>query len=112
VGAVTVTANQATRSILLAVPKAALGTPGPGWVFTVALHGQDGFSADQARGFTPTPQDFQFGVCPMVLLTPICGSDPATVPRVTDTITPAGVSQATELDPTAPPVELHGVPIR
>jgi hypothetical protein len=28
-----------------------------------------------------------------------------------DTITPAGVDQATELDPTQPPVELHGVPI-
>ena len=27
------------------------------------LHGQDGFSSDQARGFAPTPQDFQFGVC-------------------------------------------------
>src|SRR5439155_11979919 len=60
-GTVTVTANQATRSILVAVPKSALGTPGTGWVFTVALHGQDGFSPDQARGFAPTPQPFQFG---------------------------------------------------
>ena len=34
-----------------------------GWSFTVVLTGQDGFSADQARGFQPTPQDFQFGVC-------------------------------------------------
>ena len=45
------------------MPKAALGTPGPGWGFTVVLTGQDGFSPDQARGFQPTPQDFQFGVC-------------------------------------------------
>jgi len=111
VGDVTVTANQATTSILLAVPKAVLGTPGPGWVFTVALHGQDGFSADQARGFTPTPQAFQFGVCPIVVLAEICGTDPATVPKVMDTITPPGVSQAAELDPTMPPVELHGVPL-
>jgi glucoamylase len=109
VGDVTVTANQATTSILLAVPKAALGTPGPGWVFTVALHGQDGFSADQARGFAPTPQAFQFGVCPIVVVAEICGTDPATVPKVMDTITPPGVSQAVELDPTMPPVELHGV---
>ena len=38
-------------------------TPGSGWGFTVVLTGQDGFSSDQARGFQPTPQDFQFGVC-------------------------------------------------
>ena len=35
----------------------------PGWKFAVVLHGQDGFSPDQARGFAPTPQHFQFGVC-------------------------------------------------
>jgi glucoamylase len=110
-GDVAVTANQATGSILLAVPKSALGTPGPGWVFTVALHGQDGFSADQARGFTPTPQAFQFGVCPIVITSAICGTDPATVPKVMDTITPPTVSQAAELDPTTPPVELHGVTV-
>ena len=32
------------------------GTVGSGWMFTVALTGQDGFSADQARTFAPTPQ--------------------------------------------------------
>jgi glucoamylase len=110
-GDVAVTANQATRSILVAVPKAALGTPAAGWVFTVALHGQDGFNADQARTFAPTPQEFQFGVCAPGVSSPICAVDPATVPKVMDTITPPGVSQATELDPTAPPVELHGVAI-
>ena len=41
----------------------ASATPGPGWGFTVVLTGQDGFSPDQARGFQPTPQEFQFGVC-------------------------------------------------
>ena len=110
-GDVTVTANQATRSILLAVPKAALGTPGPGWVFTVALHGQDGFSPDQARGFAATPQPFQFGVCPLVLLSPICSANPASVPKVIDTVTPSGVSQAAELNPATPPVQLHGVTV-
>jgi glucoamylase len=110
-GDVRVTANQATASILLAVPKAALGTPGPGWVFTVALHGQDGFSADQARGFRPTPQPFQFGVCPVVMVSDICGTDPAAVPKVMDTVTPPGTSQFTELDPTTTPAQLHGTPL-
>ena len=59
------------------VPKAALGgTPAAGWAFTVVLTGQDGFSADQARGFQPTPQDFQFGVCAPGGSDPLCGVDP------------------------------------
>jgi glucoamylase len=110
-GTVAVTANQATRSILVAVPKAALGQPGTGWVFTVALHGQDGFSPDQARGFATAPQPFQFGVCAPGGTGPICSTDPGTVPKVVDTITPAGVDQAAELDPTGGPVTLHGVPL-
>ena len=57
------TASQASRYITMFVPLAALGTPGPGWSFAVVLHGQDGFSSDQARGFQPTPQAFQFGLC-------------------------------------------------
>jgi len=109
-GSVTVTANQATRSILVAVPKSGLGQPGPGWVFTVALHGQDGFSPDQARGFAPTPQPYLFGLCGPGVSSPICGIDPATAPKVMDTITPAGVDQRLELDPTRGPVALHGVP--
>jgi glucoamylase len=125
-GTATVTANQATRSILIAVPKTALGQPGAGWVFTVVLHGQDGFSGDQARGFAPTPQPFLFGVCAAggtaglsrrldlrsaQTNQSICSADPATVPKVIDTIVPAGVDQATELDPTRGPVLLHGVPV-
>jgi glucoamylase len=110
-GTATVTANQATGSILVAVPKTALGQPGAGWVFTVVLHGQDGFSGDQARAFAPTPQPFQFGVCAPGGTAAICGANPGTVPKVIDTIVPAGVDQATELDPTRGPVLLHGVPI-
>ena len=103
------TANQATRSILASVPKAALGQPGTGLVFTVVLHGQDGFSADQARGFAPTPQPFQFGGCAPGGAAPICSADPATVAKVMDTIPPAGVDEATELAPGAATV--HGVAV-
>jgi len=110
-GTVAVTANQATRSILVSVTKAALGQPGTGWVFTVALHGQDGFSTDQARGFAPTPQPFLFGLCAPGGTSPICGIDPGTAPKVTDTVTPAGVDQAAELNPIPGPATLHGVPV-
>ncbi|HEU4346481.1 MAG TPA: glucodextranase DOMON-like domain-containing protein [Actinoplanes sp.] len=108
-GDVQVAANQATRSILLTVPKAQFGTPSAGWVFTVALHGQDGFSGDQARGFDRTPQAYQFGLCPPGVLGPICMIEPSTAPKVMDTITPPGVTQADVLNPLAPPVELQGV---
>jgi glucoamylase len=40
---------------------------------------------------------------------PICALDPGTVPKVMDTVTPAGVGQSDELDPTKGPVVLHGV---
>ncbi|WP_203921435.1 glucodextranase DOMON-like domain-containing protein [Rugosimonospora africana] len=110
-GTVAVSANQATRSILIAVPEAALGHPAAGWVFTVALHGQDGFSADQARGFSATPQPYLFGLCAPGGTSPVCGIDPASAPKVTDTVTPAGTDQAGELDPTAGTPTLHGVPV-
>jgi carbohydrate-binding DOMON domain-containing protein len=74
--------------------------PGVGWGFSVVLTGQDGFSADQARGFAATAQPFLFGVCAPGGTAPVCSADPATVPKAVDVITPAGVSQATELDPT------------
>jgi glucoamylase len=110
-GTVSVQASQASGFITAVVPLAAFGTPAPGWAFTVVLHGQDGFSPDRARGFQPTPQDFQFGVCAAGGTSPICAADPATVPKAMDVLTPAGVSQAAELDPTAPPVEIAGVPV-
>ena len=94
----------------LILPQSQFGTPGPGWVFTVALTGQDGFSSDQARAFTPTAGDFTFGVCPANdTADSICGVGPSTVPKVIDTITPPGVDQKTELNPTVGPVELQGV---
>jgi glucoamylase len=91
------------------VPKSAFGTVASGWVFTVVLTGQDGFSPDQARSFASTPQAFQFGVCAPGGTSPICAVSPGSVPKVMDTITPAGVSQSSELDPTAGPVVLQGV---
>jgi glucoamylase len=111
VGTATVTASQASRAITIAVPTAALGRPGSGWVFTVVLHGQDGFSGDQARGFAPTAQAFAFGLCPPGSGAPICAIDPGSAPKVIDTIPPAGVAQATELDPTLGAVAVHGLAV-
>jgi glucoamylase len=37
--------------------------------------------------------------------------DPGTVPKAMDVITPLGVSQAAELDPTLGPVVIRGVSI-
>jgi len=109
-GTPSISANSTSRFITFSVPKSSLGTPAPGWGFTVVLTGQDGFSSDQARGFQPTPQPFQFGVCAAASLDPHCTVDPATVPKAIDTITPAGVSQADELDYTLhSPVTLSGV---
>ena len=93
------------------VSKASLGTPGPGWGFTVVLTGQDGFSADQARGFASTPQPFLFGVCAPNGTAAICTADPASVPKAMDVITPANVSQATELDPTQGQVIIQPVTV-
>jgi len=73
------------------------------------LTGQDGFSPDQARGFTQPAQDYQIGVCAPGVTSPICAVDPATVPKALDILTPAGMSQAAALDPTQQPVEVPGV---
>ena len=109
-GTLSITGNAISRFITIRVPKASLGQPGPGWGFTVVLAGQDGFSSDQARGFAPTPQDFAFGVCATATADPHCTADPATVPKLMDVITPAGVNQSNELDYTVhAPVVLSGV---
>jgi glucan 1,4-alpha-glucosidase len=111
-GTVAISANQISHFITFKVSKATLGTPGPGWAFTVVLTGQDGFSGDQARGFQSTPQDFQFGVCAVSSADPHCTVDPGTVPKAVDVITPAGVLQSDELDYTVHhPVVLQGVAI-
>jgi len=116
VGTITISANQISRYITFSVDKTALGgTPTSGWIFTVVLTGQDGFSQDQARGFQPTPQAFQFGVCATASSDPHCIADPATVqttvPKAMDVLTPSGVTQSDELDYTKHPVVISGVAI-
>ena len=111
-GTVSISANSISRFITVRVPKASLGTPGPGWGFTVVLTGQDGFSSDQARGFQPTPQPFQFGVCAAASADPHCTFNPGLVPKAVDVITPPGVLQSDELDYTIhSPVTISGVTI-
>jgi glucoamylase len=102
---------QSDRTITVALPEAQFGTPGSGWGFSVVLTGQDGFSSDQARAFTATPGAFTFGVCAAGNTAPICSVDPTTVPKAMDVITPAGVSQATELNPVPGPVVIQPVTV-
>jgi glucoamylase len=100
-----------SKTATLIVPESTFGTVGSGWVFTVALTGQDGFSPGQARQFTATPGADTFGVCAPGGTSSICSFDPTKVPKVMDTIPPTGVSQATELDPTLGSVVLQGVSV-
>jgi glucoamylase len=111
VGTASVLPVQSDRTITVAVPEAQFGTPGSGWGFSVVLTGQDGFSPDQARAFTATPEAFTFGVCAPNGTAAICGFNPNNVPKAMDVITPPGVSQATELDPTAGPVVIQPVTV-
>lgn len=106
-----VQASQATRYITVSVAKSAFGTPGAGWTFAAVLTGQDGNSPDQARPFTPTAGQYTFGLCAAGGTAPVCTADPATAPKALDVLTPAGVDQTTELDPTRGPVTVRGVPV-
>jgi glucan 1,4-alpha-glucosidase len=111
-GTVTISANSISRYTTFSVDKTALGgTPTSGWAFTVTLTGQDGYSDGNARTFAPTPLLYNFGVCASASLDPHCTAGANTVPKVMDTITPAGVLQSTELDYTLGPVVLQGVAI-
>jgi glucoamylase len=102
---------QSDRTITVAVPEAQFGTPGSGWGFSVVLTGQDGFSPDLARAFTATPEAFSFGVCAPNGTAAICGFTPNNVPKAMDVITPPGVSQAAELDPTLGAVVIQPVTV-
>ena len=97
-GTVAIRANQISRYITFSVPASSLGHPGSSWGFTVVLTGQDGFSPDQARSFSSTPQDFSFGVCAAPSGDPHCTVDSNTVPKAMDVLTPPGVLQSDELD--------------
>jgi glucoamylase len=109
VGTASALAVQADKTITVALPEAQFGTPTSGWGFSVVLTGQDGFSPDLARAFTATPGAYTFGVCAPAGTAPICSVDPTTVPKAMDVITPAGVFQATELNPTLGPVVIQPV---
>jgi glucoamylase len=109
VGTASVLAVWADRTITVALPEAQFGTPASGWGFSVVLTGQDGFSADQARAFTAAPGGFTFGVCAPGGTASICSVDPTTVPKAMDVVTPPGVSQADELNPTIGPVAIQPV---
>jgi glucoamylase len=111
VGTASVLPVQSDRTITVALPEAQFGTPGSGWGFSVVLTGQDGFSSDQARAFTATPGAFTFGVCASGGTAHICTFDPNAVPKAMDVITPPGVLQATELDPTLGPVVIQPVTV-
>jgi glucoamylase len=110
--------GQTPGLVTITVPASALGTPGSGWTFTLALTGQDGFGLDDARTFTATPGAFTFGVCSAAVAggsspPAVCSFSPASVPFVLDTIPPASVSVQTELDPTVNPggVQLQGLTV-
>ncbi len=91
--------------VTITVPTSVLGTPGSGWTFTLTLTGQDGYGVDDARTFTATPLDYNFGVCSAAVAgepspPAICKYNPANVRPVMDTIPPTTVNVQTELDPT------------
>jgi hypothetical protein len=111
-GSVSVLADEKLKTVRIGVQKAALGTPAHGWVFTIALHGQEGFSQDQARSFARAPQAYQFGVCELDATARICDTAPTKVAKVMDVIPPADVLQSEELDPTPGRVTLHGITVR
>jgi glucoamylase len=110
-GTAFVTGSATAKTITIGLPQSGFGTPGPGWSFGVVLTGQDGFSSDQARAFTATAGQFTFGVCAAGGTSPVCSFDPNLVPKAMDVLTPPGVSQATELDPTLGPVAIQAVAI-
>jgi len=114
VGTFTSAANFITRYITFSVDKTALGgTPGTGWGFIVTLTRQDGtHGTDQTRAFTATPGGYTFGVCTNDDGTAPCTADPNAVPKTMDVLTPAGVTQADELNYiTHNPVVLRDVTI-
>ena len=102
--------DQPAGTVTLVMPTSAFGTVDAGWVFTVALTGQ-GAGSPPVRNFTQPAGQYSFGVCPVGDTAAICSVNPNSVPEVMDTITPPGVSQDTELNPTLGAVELQGVTV-
>jgi glucoamylase len=69
------------------------------------------FSVHVPGAASTSTQGFTFGVCAAGGTAPVCSVAPNTVPKAMDVITPAGVSQATELDPTLGPVAIQPVTV-
>jgi carbohydrate-binding DOMON domain-containing protein len=88
-GTISIRADDISRYITFSVPRSALGNPGPGWGFAVALTAQDGFSPDQARSFASTPQPFNLGRCATESADPHCTFPLAQLPKVMDAL-PSG----------------------
>ncbi|CAM3657210.1 glucodextranase DOMON-like domain-containing protein [Kibdelosporangium persicum] len=105
-GDASVQASETSRYITVSVPKSALGNPTS---YAVVLTGQEGDSPDRARRFAATPEPYAFGVCAPGGTSPICAVAPASVPKALDVITPPGVDQAVELDPTRGPVVIKAL---
>ncbi|MGH2895591.1 MAG: glucodextranase DOMON-like domain-containing protein, partial [Solirubrobacteraceae bacterium] len=110
-GSAQLIADPPSDTATIVLPRSAFGTVASGWRFTITLTGQDGTNPTQLRAFDATAQDFAFGVCAPGATSPICTADPNTVPKVMDTIPPAGVDQGIELDPTHGPVIVQGVTV-
>jgi glucoamylase len=103
--------DQPSGTVTLVLPRSAFGTVGSGWVVHGRAHRAGRLQPRSGPCLHGDPQAFSFGVCPSGASNPICSLDPATVPKVMDTIPPAGTSQAIELDPTLGPVSLQGVAV-
>lgn len=99
------------RTITIALPARVFGTPAPGWAFTVVLTGGAGYGTGQARGFARTLNPREFAVCGPGGTAPVCSASPASVPAAMDVLTPPGVNQAAELDPSNGPVVIQPVPV-
>ena len=112
VGSIAISANRISRYITFSVSRpASAARRRPAGGSRSSSTARTGSAADQARGFAPTPQDFQFGVCATGELRPALHSRPGERPQGRcDVLTPPGVSQADELDYTLhSPVVLQGV---
>ena len=110
-GTVQICANQISRFITFSVPKATLGTP-----VRLGVHGRahraGRVQPRPGRGFAPTPQEFQFGVCADGEQRPALHGRPRHRPEGDGRPHPAGVSQSDELDYTLhSPVTIQGVTI-
>ncbi len=92
-----------TRSIVVRVPKSAVGKPDKNWSVIAFLVGHDGYAPGRVRPITPSAQEWTFG-----------GSTNPSEPRIIDLVVPPGQNQKDVLaafQTKGAPVELPGVPV-